>query len=252
MSESIRKKLLRPITTPVFDVLGGLDRCLDRGMLGLVMIFVGLFLGWWLYVPVHELFHAWGCLLAGGEVTRLEIDPLYGGAILAAWIPWVAAGSDYAGQLVGFDTYGNDWIYIVTVVAPFVLTLFPGVFLLRWCARRRSPIAWGATLPWALAPFLSLTGDAYELGSILITRVAPWASEIDAIRGDDVFLLAAEWSGATMWSGGLIACAIAVVWAFATYGLGGWLATCFGATPLTLPAARPSNGSDANRSPDDG
>jgi hypothetical protein len=41
-------------------------------------------------------------------VWRLEIDPLYGGALLARWLPFVEAGGEYAGRLSGFDTAGSD------------------------------------------------------------------------------------------------------------------------------------------------
>ncbi len=39
-----------------------------------------------------------------------------------------------------------------------------------------------------LAPFLSLPGDAYEIGSILITRLPPgWRDARRSLRGDDLF-----------------------------------------------------------------
>src|SRR6185369_9765239 len=122
---------------------------------------------------------------AGGTVSRLEIDALYGGALLVRVFPWVVAGSEYAGRLSGFDTRGSDTVYLVTDLLPFVLTL-PGVWALRRAARAGRPALFGAAAPFALAPLLSLTGDAYEIGSILVTRLPPWASVAALLRGDDV------------------------------------------------------------------
>ena len=125
---------------------------------------------------MHELLHAAACRASGGEVTRLEIDRLYGGALLARVFPFVVPASEYAGRLSGFNTRGSDLIYLATDLGPFLLTLFPGVWALRRAAAARSAALFGAALPFALAPFLSLTGDAYEIGSILATRLPPWAA----------------------------------------------------------------------------
>ncbi len=180
---------------PVTDYLQALDNCLDRE-LDLLVIAVWAALGWWLYVPVHELLHAYGCLWSGGEVTRLEISPWYGADLLAKWFPFVVSGSDYAGQLTGFDTKGSDVIYLVTVLLPFTLTLLIGVPLLRWSAVAANPkaarAALGLSLAPAYAPFISLIGDYYETGSILASRLA--ASIVDGLeverwRSDDLVLL---------------------------------------------------------------
>jgi hypothetical protein len=80
----------------------------------MVVIASSLLLSWWVYVPIHELAHAWGCLLAGGEVTRLEIDWIYGASLLARVFPYVTVGSEYAGRLSGFDNRGSDLTYLVT------------------------------------------------------------------------------------------------------------------------------------------
>ncbi len=165
------------------DAFRGLDRCLDRGIRGLALVLLALVIGWWVYVPLHELLHAAACWAAGGEVTRLEISRQYGGALLARVFPFVTAGSEYAGRLSGFDTHGSDLIYIATDLGPFVLTLFPGVWLLRRAGAAGRPLLFGLALPFALAPFLSLTGDAYEIGSILVTQFPPWG---ESLRGDDV------------------------------------------------------------------
>lgn len=227
---------------PFLDLVRGEARCVER-LADLVLLGIGLAAGWWLYVPIHELLHALACLAAGGEVTRLEIDPLYGGALLARWIPWVVPGGDYAGRLSGFDTGGSDLVYLATDLGPFVLVLFPGVWALRLAARGRRPLAFGLALPFALAPLISLTGDAYEIGSIVVTRVPPWWGEAlrGLLRGDDLFRVAAAVAsagGAAAWAGLVLAAAVGVLWAFLTYGLGGWLATRLGLGPLG-PVPRP-------------
>src|ERR1051325_6446569 len=112
-------RILRFFSLPVADLLRGQQRVLRRGS-DLAWLLGGLLAGWWVYVPIHELLHAAGCLAAGGAVSRLEIDTIYGGALLARVFPWVVAGSDYAGRLSGFDTRGSDAIYLVTDLLPFV------------------------------------------------------------------------------------------------------------------------------------
>lgn len=184
-------------------LLDGIDHAVAGGWSGVTALAFGLAAGWWLYVPLHELAHAFGCLATGGEVTRLEIAPEYGAVWLARWLPFIAAGSDYAGQLTGFDTGGSDRVYLATVLAPYLLTLFPGIPALLLCARRTGLAAsagFGASLPWALAPLLSLSGDYYEAGSILASRAGAvltdrGESAIATWRGDDLFRLVAELAG---------------------------------------------------------
>jgi hypothetical protein len=187
---------------------------------------------WWIYVPLHELAHAFGCLFGGGRVTRLEIDPLYGAALLQRIFPFVSVGSDYAGQLTGFDTGGSDLTYLLTDFLPFAGTILIGVPLLHAAARpSRAPtlqaVLFGAALPVAFAPFVSLTGDYYEMGSILVSRLAAWLDPVIPVtrwRSDDLFKLAGQLveSGATAADAiGLAASFIVgVVLAFATYALG--------------------------------
>ena len=231
-----RIPLLRPVLLPITDVVQGLDRCLDRGWRSLLLVALGLLAGWWIYVPVHELLHAAACLAAGGEVTRLEIDPLYGGAVLARIFPFVVPASDYAGRLSGFETRGSDWIYLATDLGPFLLALLPGVWALRRAAAARRPLLFGAALPFALAPFLSLTGDAYEIGSILVTHLPPWNGPAtrELLRGDDLLKKLGELasvSGAP-WGGALLAALLGLLWAFAVYGLGDGVARLLGQRPL--------------------
>jgi hypothetical protein len=227
------------------DVLRGLDGLLHAGrMSALARVMVGLLAGWWLYVPLHELLHAAGCVATGGSVSRLEVAPLYGGALLADLLPFVVAGGDYAGRLSGFDTGGSDLVYLATDLAPFLLTLFPGVWWMRRSARRQRPLGFGLSLPFALAPFLSLPGDAYEVGSILATRLPPWSGGLRVpLRGDDVALVAAQvvaGGGGRELAGLAVAALFGLGWALLTYALGGRLATAAGAPPLApLAAAAP-------------
>ena len=187
---------------------------------------LGLGVSWWVYVPIHELLHALACLATGGQVTELEIDYLYGGAFWASLAPWITAGSDYAGRLSGFDTGGCDLVYLATVLGPYVLTIFPGVLWLRWAGRQGHSLAFGASLPLALAPFMSLPGDAYEVASILVTRIPPWTDAADVLRGDDVFLVVQGLATqpASVYAGFAVGLVGALIWALCTYLLGWWLA----------------------------
>ncbi len=208
-------------TVPASDFWHGYVNCLDHGLRGFVLVLAGLVAGWWIYVPIHELLHAAGCVVTGGSVSELEIDELYGGSLLARIFPFVTAGGDYAGRLSGFDTGGSDLIYLATVLAPFLLTVFPGVLALRRSGAASAPGLFGISLPFALAPFLSLTGDAYEIGSIFVTRLPPWSAN-EVLRTDDAVRLAETLAGTAgaPWSGFLLALVTGLLWAFATYALG--------------------------------
>jgi hypothetical protein len=243
----MRQRLFQPLIVPFLDAFHGLDRCLDRGARGLVYAALGLIAGWWLYVPVHELLHAAACWAAGGTVTRLEVDRLYGGALLARVFPFIVPASDYAGRLSGFNTHGSDLIYLATDLGPFLLTLFPGVWALRRAAAARRAAWFGAALPFALAPFLSLGGDAYEIGSILATRLPPWAAPAarSLLRGDDLVKKLGELAGVpgAPWGGAALAALLGLAWAFLTYGLGDALARALGQGPIPAeprPTASPT------------
>lgn len=213
------------------DAFHGLDRCLDRGTRGLALALLGLAVGWWVYVPIHELLHAAACLAAGGEVTRLEVAPLYGGRLLARIFPFVVSGGEYAGRLSGFDTHGSDLVYLATDLGPFVLTLFPGVWLLRRAGTAGRPILFGLALPFALAPFLSLPGDAYEIGSILVTQLPPWD---ETLRSDDLVKKAEELAALpdAPWGGFALAALLGLAWAVLTCMAGGWVARVLGQAPV--------------------
>src|SRR5262245_10080862 len=104
----------RFFAVPFWDGFHGLDRSPERGLRSLGPVVLGLGVGWWLYVPLHELLHAAACAATGGRVERLEIDAIYGGALLARVLPFVTGASSYAGRLSGFDPRGSDWIYLAT------------------------------------------------------------------------------------------------------------------------------------------
>ncbi len=218
------------LSRPLTDTFHGLDRCLTAGWRHLIWVCAGVLVGWWIYVPIHELLHAWACQLAGGEVFRLEIQPIYGGSLLAEWLPYVTAGGDYAGRLEDFDDRGSDLIYLVTVLGPYLLTVFPGVCLLRIAADRRSSLLFGLVLPMALAPIVAITGDGYEIGALAITQLTPWASPewIDILRGDDLVRKLAQLIGDSAslraWVGAVLSLGIGMLWAILVYALGDLLA----------------------------
>jgi len=191
--------LIKIITLPFEDFFSGLEDCLGKSpYINLLIMLICFGISWWIYVPVHELFHAFGCMVGGGSVTELQISPEYGAAFLKEVFPFVTVGSDYAGQLTGFDTKGNDLIYLLTDFFPFLLTIFIGVPLLR-SASKSAPLSaaikLGIGLPIAFAPFISFSGDYYEMGSIIVSGIADSISSSNQYavwRSDDVFKLAGE------------------------------------------------------------
>lgn len=164
---------------------------------------MALFLGalvasWFVYVPVHELLHAFGCWATGGTVTELQIGGLYGGHLFAMVFPFVTAGGDYAGRLTGFDTGGSALVYLATDFAPYLLTVAGAFLLLRLACAKRSPLIAGPGLILVAAPAMSVTGDYYEMGSVLVSSVITWVApsvpvaQAHALRHDDLFALFAE------------------------------------------------------------
>jgi hypothetical protein len=162
----------------------------------LLSIFVPLIIvvgaAWFVTVPFHEILHALGCLAAGGEVEELQIKRIYGGELLARVFDFVNPGGRYAGRLAAFDTHGNDFTYFSTVFAPYLLTIFFGVPLLVAAARKGSILLYGIGFVQTLLPLVSLTGDYYEMGSIVVTRLRgfrPGSHEAELLRGDDLALV---------------------------------------------------------------
>lgn len=213
----------------------------------IVMLFAGAVVTWFVYVPIHELLHVAGCVLTGGTVSELQIKPIYGGALLARVFPFVHSGSDYAGRLTGFDTGGSDLVYLATDFAPFLLSVVVGVPLLKATLRLRSPALFGAAMVIGVAPVLNVTGDYYEMGSIVTSRLfatitgEAGSALAQAVRSDDVFRLAGElWneskeSGFHSAGGLLTAYALAgvslcvgIMLALGTYALGGVVAAAVG------------------------
>ncbi len=219
---------------PFRELVYGLDAVLLSGSRSLLLVGGGLLAGWWIYVPAHELLHALGCWAAGGEVSRLEIDPIYGARWLARLFPFVTPGGEYAGRLSGFDTHGRDWIYLCTDLAPFALTLFPGFWWLRRAARADRAVAFGAALPVAFAPLLALTGDAYEIGSLVVVHLPVWKARRELV-GDDLMsklteLLRSPEPG--LLAGAVVAALLGLLWAVLWIFLARALATRLGAPPL--------------------
>ena len=229
----MRSKLKIILITPFEDFLSGLDCSLRKfSKFKVALIIVSFIVSWWLYVPIHEVLHAVGCILGGGSVTELEISALYGGGLLEKILPFVTSGSDYAGQLTGFDTHGNDLIYILTVFFPYLLTIFIGVPLLKSAAQSTplsASLKLGFALPIAFAPFISFSGDYYEMGSIMATRVASAispSSSFNRLISDDLFKLADDtfFSGASYTAGDMITVSLSfilgIVLIYLTYYLG--------------------------------
>jgi len=189
-------------------------------------------IAWIVYVPIHELLHALGCAAAGGSVSELQIQAVYGGAVLARVFDFVVVGGEYAGRLSGFDTHGSDLVYLATVLTPYLLSVFPGVALLHLAARRASPWLFGVAVVLALAPIYNIPGDYFETGSILTTRVATWLGagsgdpSFAALRSDDVLALIGSLAagdveaGASHWIVVAISLVLSTLLAFLTYALG--------------------------------
>jgi hypothetical protein len=179
---------------PFDDVIQCLEMLVTVKRPGLLMIGL-LFVGgltWFVYVPIHELLHAAGCVVTGGEIWELEIQAHYFGGFLHEIFPWVTTGGDYAGRLTGWDWKGSDFIYLSTDIAPFLLTIFIGVPLIKVCGRRKRPILFAVAVVLGLAPFYNIQGDYFEMGSIVTTRIVTEVSGASSLvfpnlRSDDVF-----------------------------------------------------------------
>ncbi len=227
------KSLLHILALPFEDFFSGLERCIDKVSAAyLILVLIAFAVSWWVYVPLHELGHAFGCILGGGTVSELAISPMYGAAFLKEIFPFVTVGSDYAGQLTGFDTKGSDLTYLLTDFFPFLLTIFVGVPLVKSAARSKplwACLKLGFGLPIAFAPFISFSGDYYEMGSIIVTGLVSLVSpgfDVSTWRSDDTFKLARDlfFSGASYTAGDIAGVALSfllgIVLIYVTYLLG--------------------------------
>ncbi len=81
------------LSQPLDDFVAALDRFTAAWRWRtLALLAAGTALTWWVYVPLHELAHAWGCMLGGGSVSELDIDSLYGAGLLQRVFPYVHVG----------------------------------------------------------------------------------------------------------------------------------------------------------------
>jgi len=207
----------------------------------MIPMMLAMVLCWILYVPIHELLHAYGCIWTGGDVSELQISARYGGAIYARYFDFVVTQSEYAGRLSGFDTHQSDLCYMATVFAPFMISVLIGIPLVKALRGRRRPVLFGVAIVVGLAPFYNLTGDYLEMGSIIVTRIATGGlthpAVFEGIRSDDVFKLWTEVFTAPgelgLDSPGriaigviliLLSMAVAIVLSFVTYWLGHFVA----------------------------
>jgi len=154
----------------------------------------------------------------------------------------VSPATTHAGRLAQFDVRGSDLVFLATDFAPYVLTILVGIPLLR--ALNRAPNEWllGPAALLAMAPWMSLTADYYEMGSILATRFAAAAgADFAALRSDDmVSVVSAVWSAAQSrgrdgsWGSALPASVIAasfflgLILASLTYSLGVLVSSALG------------------------
>ncbi|MGB0716559.1 MAG: hypothetical protein ACPGXK_11805 [Phycisphaerae bacterium] len=182
---------------PFDDVMSGMGRIVEGSTPGGAMapMIITMLVTWILYVPVHELLHVYGCIWTGGTVSELQIQWYYFGHQLAAIFDFVVVEGDYAGRLSGFDTKGNDWIYLATDFGPFTLTVLFGVTMLRYCAMHRQRWMFGPSIVLGMAPFYNIQGDYYEMASIILTRGLTILSgggnppRFEGLRSDDIFTL---------------------------------------------------------------
>ena len=183
------------------ELLAGLEEVVTRrrrAPVALMLLLVSTTGAWFVYVPIHELLHALGCLATGGTVEELQIQTLYGGALLEMVFPFVRAGGEYAGRLTRFDTGGSDLVYLATDFSPYLLTVAGAFPCLRLSVRKKSVWLLGVGAVLAIAPLLSLPGDYYEMGSIVVSSglalLIPGASpeRLAALRHDDLAALLGE------------------------------------------------------------
>lgn len=201
---------------------------------GLILL-ASIVVTWFIYVPIHELLHVAGCIVTGGTVTELVMGREYGADFLAKIFPFITPETgQYAGRVTGFEPNG-DIGYLATVFAPYILTLFPGIWLIGHAAYTRKFWLFGPGIVVGLAGFYNLIGDYFEMGTILSTRLVHVLTGGNAsesitafweLRSDDLFRLISEISetpanyGMTT-AGGITMTLIVIVFGFI---LAAWLA----------------------------
>ena len=153
----------------------------------LLLVFLVSF---WIYVPIHELMHAFGCMLTGGEVRELAIDATYGGKLFAKIFPFVVSESEYAGQLTDFTT-PNKFAYFIVDMFPYLLSL-PGILFIRLAAKKNYLWLFSLGFLLMLVPLTQIFGDFYEATSLGMGEVMTMFNsnlEADSIVSDDMFKL---------------------------------------------------------------
>jgi hypothetical protein len=160
---------------------------------------------WAVYVPLHELLHALGCVATGGEVQEIRLSVLFGGSLLERLFPMFQGEWSLGGRVSRFSTGGSDWVYLATDAAPYIPSVLFGVWLMQTGIRSQRTFVLAAGLILSLAPVISIPGDYYEMGSILTGNTAkfvlgippgsPMANSVDLLRSDDIILLIREIAG---------------------------------------------------------
>lgn len=186
---------MRWLTNLVQHTLTSLDAVLGEGWPAYALLLISLLAVWHVYVPIHELLHVAGCVLTGGTVNELVLQPQYGARLLQIGLPFIVVdeGGAYAGRLTGFTT-PNRWAYALVDLFPYLPSVW-GLTLLEWARRRRSAVLFAAGFVLAYVPWLSLTGDFYELASLATAPLAPVLipnATAEQFISDDVFRLLGE------------------------------------------------------------
>ncbi len=181
-------------------LLNPIQQAEKASRLGLPVI-ISLIFFWFIYVPIHELLHVAGCVFSGGTVSELIMGKEYGADFLQKIFPFIVPQSSaYAGRVTGFDPNG-DLGYFLTVFCPFTLTILPGVWLFLQAARHKTMWLMGPGIILGFTPFLNLTGDYFEMGTIFSTRIINFMADGRPaslypkywdLRSDDIFRLIGE------------------------------------------------------------
>lgn len=145
---------------------------LTDGYRSLFKIMASVVVFWHIYTPIHELLHVAGCVLGGGTVESLALQPQYGAHLLQKIFPFIVPDSDYAGQLTGFTT-PNAWVYAMVDYMPYLLSL-PGLWLIQLSQTKKSAVLFGIAILLVLIPIPGFIGDYYEACSLLMS----WFGEI--------------------------------------------------------------------------